>query len=120
MITAVEPELCRAGGRGEAAWLTRVAEASRPGPFGINEPAGHPASRAPLVSPGFWLRHAALSWRQIFGRRLRPLNLTPRGRELARRGIRIAGDLDEETLGPGGDPLRETLQRIAAKARAAS
>jgi hypothetical protein len=117
MITAVEPELCRAGGRGEAAWLTRVAEASRPGPFGINEPAGHPASRGPLMSPGFWLHHAALAWRQVFDRRL---NLTPGGRELTRRGIRIAIDLDGEMLGPGGDPLRETLQRIAAKARAAS
>ena len=74
MITAVEPELCRAGGRGEAAWRTRVAEASRPGPFGINEPAGHPASRGPLMSPGFWLHHAALAWRQVFDRRL---NLTP-------------------------------------------
>jgi hypothetical protein len=37
-----------------------------------------------------------------------------------RRGIRIAVDLDEEMFGPGGDPLRETLQRISAKARAAS
>ena len=46
--------------------------------------------------------------------------LTPGGRELVRRGIRIAVELDEETFGPGGDPLRETLQRIAAKARAAS
>jgi hypothetical protein len=37
-----------------------------------------------------------------------------------RRGIRIAINLDEETFGPGGDPLRETLQWIAARARAAS
>jgi hypothetical protein len=66
------------------------------------------------MSPGFWLHHAALAWRQVFDRRLRLPNLTPGGRELARRGIRIAGDLDEETLGPGGDPLQEALQRIAA------
>ena len=29
------------------------------------------------MSPGFWLHHAALAWRQLFDRRLRPLNLTP-------------------------------------------
>jgi hypothetical protein len=40
--------------------------------------------------------------------------------KLASRGIRIAADIDEEIFGPGCDPLRETLQRIAAKARAAS
>ena len=28
------------------------------------------------MSPGFWLHHAALAWRQVFDRRLRPLNLT--------------------------------------------
>jgi DNA-binding MarR family transcriptional regulator len=139
------------------------------------------------MSPGFWLHHAALAWRQVFDRRLRPLNLTPTqfmllssagwlattsgrlptqqevadhagadrmmtskvlqglmdrglvirrpdpadgrvkrlqltpaGRELVRRGIRIAVELDEEMFGSGGDPLRETLQRIATKARAAS
>jgi hypothetical protein len=42
------------------------------------------------MSPGFWLRHAALAW----------------GRELVRCGIHIAVDLDEEMSGPGGDPLR--------------
>jgi DNA-binding MarR family transcriptional regulator len=139
------------------------------------------------MSPGFWLHHAALAWRQVFDRRLRPLSLTPtqfmllasagwltatsgrpptqqevadhagadrmmtskvlqtlvdrglvsrqpdpadgrvrrlrltpEGRDLVRRGIRIAVDLDEEMFGPGGDPLRETLQYIAARARAAS
>jgi DNA-binding MarR family transcriptional regulator len=139
------------------------------------------------MSPGYWLHHAAPAWRQVFDRRLRPLNLTPtqfmllasagwlaatsgrpptqqevadhadadramtsrvlqtlvdrglvirqpdpadgrvkrlgptpEGRELTRRGIRIAADLDEEMFGPGGDPLRETLQNIAARARAAS
>jgi DNA-binding MarR family transcriptional regulator len=29
------------------------------------------------MSPGFWLHHAALAWRTLFDRRLRPLNLTP-------------------------------------------
>jgi hypothetical protein len=43
------------------------------------------------MSPGFWLHHAAL-----------------------------AVDLDEEMFGPGGDPVRETLPHIAARARAAS
>lgn len=33
--------------------------------------------RGPLMSPGFWLHHAALAWKQIFDRRLRPLDLTP-------------------------------------------
>lgn len=29
------------------------------------------------MSPGFWLHHAALAWKQLFDRRLRPLELTP-------------------------------------------
>jgi len=29
------------------------------------------------MSPGFWLHHAALAWRQAFDHRLRPLGLTP-------------------------------------------
>jgi DNA-binding MarR family transcriptional regulator len=29
------------------------------------------------MSPGFWLHQAALAWRTLFDRRLRPLNLTP-------------------------------------------
>jgi hypothetical protein len=33
--------------------------------------------RGLLMSPGFWLHHAALAWRQVFDRRLRPLNVTP-------------------------------------------
>jgi DNA-binding MarR family transcriptional regulator len=51
---------------------------------------------------------------------VRVKRLTPGRRELVRRGIPTAVELDEEMFGPGGDPLRETLQRIAAKARAAS
>lgn len=31
----------------------------------------------PLVSPGFWLHHAALTWRAELDARLRPLGLTP-------------------------------------------
>src|SRR5207248_323393 len=27
-------------------------------PFGINDPAGRPEPRGPLMSPGFWLHHA--------------------------------------------------------------
>ena len=52
--------------------------------------------------------------------RVKRLVLTPDGDELTRRGIRIAVDLDEEMFGPGGDPVRETLPHIAARARAAS
>lgn len=33
-------------------------------------------ARGPLMSPGFWLHHAALAWKQLFERRLRPLGLT--------------------------------------------
>jgi DNA-binding MarR family transcriptional regulator len=29
------------------------------------------------MSPGFWLHHAALAWRQLFERRLRPIETTP-------------------------------------------
>jgi DNA-binding MarR family transcriptional regulator len=31
----------------------------------------------PLLSPGFWLHHAALAWRAELDARLRPLGLTP-------------------------------------------
>ena len=47
---------------------------------------------------------------------MKRLQLTPGGRGLVRHGIRIAINLGEETFGPGGDPLRETLQWIAARA----
>ena len=36
-----------------------------------------PEPRGPLMSPGFWLHHAALEWRQRLDRTLRPLGLTP-------------------------------------------
>lgn len=36
-----------------------------------------PVPRGPLQSAGFWLHHAALSWRQQFAAALRPLELTP-------------------------------------------
>ncbi|WP_433678917.1 MarR family winged helix-turn-helix transcriptional regulator [Nocardia sp. CA-119907] len=32
--------------------------------------------RGPLMSPGFWLHHAALEWRATVERNLRPLGLT--------------------------------------------
>ncbi len=40
--------------------------------------------------------------------RVKRLLLTSEGRELGRRGIRIAVDLDEEMFSPGGDLLRQT------------
>lgn len=36
-----------------------------------------PEPRGPLMSPGFWLHHAALEWRQRLDRALRPHGLTP-------------------------------------------
>lgn len=41
-----------------------------PRPRGVAEPRG------PLRSSGFWLHHAALTWRQQVDQRLRPLGLT--------------------------------------------
>lgn len=35
------------------------------------------AEAGPLLSPGFWLQQAALSWRAELDTRLRPLGLTP-------------------------------------------
>ncbi|MFI1918860.1 MarR family winged helix-turn-helix transcriptional regulator [Nocardia sp. NPDC020380] len=40
-----------------------------------DEPRAVP--RGPLMSPGFWLHHAALEWRATLERNLRPLGLTP-------------------------------------------
>jgi DNA-binding MarR family transcriptional regulator len=37
----------------------------------------HGVPRGPLMSPGFWLHHAALEWRATLERNLRPLALTP-------------------------------------------
>ncbi|MGF6887581.1 DNA-binding MarR family transcriptional regulator [Nocardia sp. GAS34] len=37
----------------------------------------HATPRGPLMSPGFWLHHAALEWRATLERNLRPLGLTP-------------------------------------------
>ena len=53
-------------------------------------------------------------------RRVKRLRLTLEGRDLIRHGICIAVDRDEEMFEAAGDPLRETLQHIAATARAAS
>ncbi|MEV0408330.1 MarR family winged helix-turn-helix transcriptional regulator [Actinoallomurus sp. NPDC050550] len=35
-----------------------------------------PPPRGPLMSPGFWLHHAALAWRQAMDAGLRPMGLT--------------------------------------------
>jgi len=35
-----------------------------------------PGPRGPLLSPGFWLHHAALAWRQALDTGLKPLGLT--------------------------------------------
>ncbi|GAB1639812.1 MarR family winged helix-turn-helix transcriptional regulator [Krasilnikovia sp. MM14-A1259] len=35
------------------------------------------AQSGPLLSPGFWLHHAALAWRAEFDAQLAPLGLTP-------------------------------------------
>ncbi|WP_225730226.1 MULTISPECIES: MarR family transcriptional regulator [unclassified Nocardia] len=137
--------------------------------------------RGPLMSPGFWLHHAALEWRATVERNLRPLGLTltqfnllastgwlsrhgelptqqqvvdmagadrmmgsrviralaesgfverhidpddaralrlavtPKGREVAGRAIRIVNDTDEQIFGPDADALRGQLQSIAAQ-----
>jgi len=106
-------------------------------PFGSSEHTSHPEPRGPLMSPGYWLHHAALAWRQVgtaghggprsgepaarpADGRVKRLRLTLEGRDLVRRGIRVAVDLDEEIFGAAGDPLREILQHIAATARATS
>jgi DNA-binding MarR family transcriptional regulator len=39
-------------------------------------PPTPPAPRGPLASPGFWLHHAALTWRQAMDDGLKPLGLT--------------------------------------------
>lgn len=40
-------------------------------------PGGQPPGpRGPLMSPGFWLHHAALAWRQALDTGLKPLGLT--------------------------------------------
>jgi DNA-binding MarR family transcriptional regulator len=136
--------------------------------------------RGPLLSPGFWLHHAALEWRARLERNLSPLGLTvtqfnllastgwlaragtpatqqqvadmagadrmmaskvirgladrgllvrepdpddaralrlrvtPAGRELASRAVRIAVDTDEQIFGAAGERLRADLRPIAA------
>ncbi|MFF2557948.1 MarR family winged helix-turn-helix transcriptional regulator [Nocardia sp. NPDC058058] len=136
--------------------------------------------RGPLMSPGFWLHHAALEWRATLERNLRPLGLTPtqfnllasagwlgrdgelptqqqvadmsgadrmmgskvirvleergllirrtdpadarvlrieitpEGRELARKGVQTAVDTDQQIFGDSGERLRDQLRPIAA------
>ena len=57
------------------------ALSARYGRSRATSPGGHPGIRTsrttrPADEPGFWPHHAALAWRQVFDRRLRPLNLT--------------------------------------------
>jgi len=52
--------------------------------------------------------------------RVKRMHLTDEGRDLARRGIRIAVDVDEELFGPDHDALKSELERIAAQAKASS
>ncbi|AEV84801.1 transcriptional regulator slyA [Actinoplanes sp. SE50] len=47
-----------------------------PGPDPGTESMTRPDS-GPMLSPGFWLHHAALTWRAELDARLRPLGLTP-------------------------------------------
>jgi DNA-binding MarR family transcriptional regulator len=42
------------------------------------------------------------------------LEVTSEGRDLARRGVRIVVDTDEQIFGPDSDALRDRLQSIAA------
>src|SRR5437764_13215231 len=68
--------------------LLRAAHASRHaqdlrrvGAGGGSTPCGGGAMKheesGPMLSPGFWLHHAALAWRAELDARLRPLGLTP-------------------------------------------
>ncbi|MFE3229998.1 MarR family winged helix-turn-helix transcriptional regulator [Nocardia sp. NPDC059228] len=52
-----------------------MAESSGRAPGTSRQARGVP--RGPLMSPGFWLHHAALEWRATLERNLRPLGLTP-------------------------------------------
>ncbi len=67
-----------------------------------------PEPRGPLMSPGFWLHHAALEWRQRLDRALRPLGLTPTQFNL----LGSTGWLDRTR------PLPPTQQQVADHAGA--
>jgi DNA-binding MarR family transcriptional regulator len=47
-----------------------------PASKGGTGPGEAPGPRGPLMSPGFWLHHAALAWLQALDAGLRPLGLT--------------------------------------------
>ena len=61
----------------------------------------------PLASPGFWLHHAALTWRAELDTRLRPLGLTPTQFML----LASAGWLGQQSVAP-------TQQEVAQHAGA--
>ena len=72
------------------------------------------APPGPLASPGYWLHHAALTWRAELGRRLRPLGLTPTQFDvLASLGwiSRTRGLADGAGTGSAGD--HPTQQEVA-------
>ncbi|HJP79734.1 MAG TPA: MarR family transcriptional regulator [Pseudonocardiaceae bacterium] len=64
--------------------------------------------QGPLSSPGFWLHHAALTWRAELDARLRPLGLTPTQFML----LGSAGWLERESAVP------PTQQEVAEQAGA--
>ena len=57
----------------------------------------------PLASPGFWLHHAALTWRAELDTRLRPLGLTPTQFML----LASAGWLDRQSVAPTQQEVAE-------------
>lgn len=57
----------------------------------------------PLASPGFWLHHAALTWRAELDTRLRPLSLTPTQFML----LASAGWLDRQSVAPTQQEVAE-------------
>ena len=57
----------------------------------------------PLASPGFWLHHAALTWRAELDGRLRPLGLTPTQFML----LGSAGWLDQQSVAPTQQEVAE-------------
>lgn len=66
------------------------------------------------MSPGFWLHHAALAWRTLFDRRLRPLNLTPTQFMLLSSAGWLAAAGRESPAGRGNEAgLSPTQQEVA-------
>jgi len=67
------------------------------------------------MSPGFWLHHAALAWRNLFDRRLRPLDLTPTQFMLLSSAgwLAAAADRQNGADGQSGAGLPPTQQEVA-------